>query len=74
MGHQATLLAVQSMSAVLPTTDIAANSREVRFGPTPDSCSAAKNNLFDCLVGKSMEFRWDSEPECVGGFATDSLD
>jgi hypothetical protein len=40
------------MSALPQPTDIADHEHEVRKVPIADSCTAAKNNLFDYLVGK----------------------
>jgi hypothetical protein len=40
------------MSALPPKADMCSATRDVRFGPKADSCSAAKISLFDHLVGK----------------------
>src|SRR5438552_9048892 len=39
------------MSALPPKADIRPRDQDVCFGPTTDSCSAAKRPLFDHLVG-----------------------
>jgi hypothetical protein len=43
------------MSALPPKADIEWHSSNVRFVPKADSCSAAKQVLFDHLVGVQQE-------------------
>jgi hypothetical protein len=47
------------MSALLPKPDIETQPRNVRFLPQADSCSAAKNALFDHLVGNQQKIARD---------------
>jgi hypothetical protein len=54
-GHNRTFLRFRTMSALLPKADSRAPSRNVRFGPEADSCSAAKPQLFDHLVGAAKQ-------------------
>ena len=65
LGHKRTLRSVQPMSALLPKADIAGRQLDVRFVPQADSCSAAKNVLFDHLVGqlqKGFPYRETESP------------
>jgi hypothetical protein len=39
------------MSALPPKADIGTQSRDVRFVPKADSCTAEKGLLFDHLIG-----------------------
>jgi hypothetical protein len=51
--------------------DIAASPTNVRFVPKADIPIAAKNPLFDHLVGGGEQFGWDVEAECPGGIEVD---
>jgi hypothetical protein len=42
-----------------------------RYVPTADYCTAAKEPLFDHLVGADKESGWHGETECSGGFQVD---
>src|SRR5260370_36707255 len=53
LGQEQTLRQPRSMSAIPPKADIRTDDRDVRFGPSPDSCVAAIVGLFDHLVGRT---------------------
>src|SRR5215510_4293941 len=44
------------MSALPPKADMCGATRDVRFGPIADSCSAAKSALFDHRAGSARIF------------------
>jgi hypothetical protein len=51
LGQKQTFAVQKAMSALPPKADIGTQSRNVRFVPQPDSCSAANTSSFDHLVG-----------------------
>jgi hypothetical protein len=51
LGQKQTSRCEIAMSALPPKADIAERDRNVRFVPFSDSCNAARNYLFDHLVG-----------------------
>src|SRR5262249_15840263 len=53
-----------------PKADIGAQSRDVRFVPKADSCTATKP-LFDCRVGACQQIRRHSQPQCLSGLQVD---
>src|SRR5215475_3118077 len=59
------------MSALHPKADICSALAHVRFGPIADSCTAAKELLFDHLV-RAGEQRWrHGEVKGFGGLEID---
>src|SRR5262245_60383077 len=59
------------MSALPPKADICSALVHVRYGPKADSCTAAKELLFDHLV-RAGEQRWrHGEAKGFGGFQID---
>src|SRR5215472_18522485 len=59
------------MSALPPKADIGTQSRNVRFVPKADICSAAKERLFDHFVGDGEHAWRNGETECLRGFQVD---
>jgi len=55
LGQKQTLKRFHPMSALPPIADIGTHSRNVRFVPKADICSAAKILLFDDLVGAGKQ-------------------
>jgi hypothetical protein len=51
LGQKQTWQRIFLMSALPPKADIGTQSRDVRFVPKADICRAAKERLFDLLVG-----------------------
>src|SRR5215471_19109525 len=51
------------MSALPPKADMCGAQGHVCFGPKADSCTAAKQSLFDNLVGTSEQRCGNCEPE-----------
>jgi hypothetical protein len=51
MGHKLPRDPTRSAAALPPKADTDANDRRGCFGPIADSCTAAKTDLFDHLVG-----------------------
>jgi len=51
------------MSALPPISDISRTSREVRFGPKADSCTAAILSLFDHQVGAAKQRKQHGKAE-----------
>jgi hypothetical protein len=45
LGHKRTLTLAQPMSALPPKVDMCGATRDVRFGPKADSCTAADTGL-----------------------------
>ena len=46
------------LSALAPIADMRDGVLDFRLVPQADSCTAAKNVLFDYLVGEPKECRW----------------
>jgi hypothetical protein len=57
LGQKQTSGHVRVMSALPPKADIGTQSRNVRFVPLADLCSAANGSLFDHLVGAGEQGR-----------------
>src|SRR5262249_7231492 len=55
LGQKRTLCGVRSMSALPPKADIGTQSRNVRFVPKADSCTAAKRPCSIYLVGARQQ-------------------
>src|SRR5262249_2984224 len=71
LGHKRTLRLVRLMSALPPKADIGTRSWNVRFVPIADSCSAAKEPLFDHLICRIQKARRYCEAERFGGLKVD---
>jgi hypothetical protein len=63
LGQKRTSRRLRLMSALPPKADIGTQSRNVRFVPKADICSAANSSLFDHLVGTGDYRRWYREAE-----------
>ncbi len=58
--------------STLPTTEVSLHRTKRRFGPTPDSCTAAKEVLlFDHLVGKREQIRGQFKADRLRGLQVD---
>src|SRR5215831_73813 len=55
LGQKQTYAVLNAMSALPPKADMCSATRDVRFGPKADSCIAAKQSLFDHLVGAAEQ-------------------
>src|SRR5262245_65841619 len=53
------------MSALSPKADMCGATRDVRYGPKADSCSAAIELLFDHLVGAVLDRLRHGDAECL---------
>jgi hypothetical protein len=71
LGHKQTFAVQKSMSALPPKADMCSATRDVRFVPIADSCSAAKRWLFDHLVGDLLEMHRHIEAQRLGGLEVD---
>jgi hypothetical protein len=76
LGQKQTCAVQEPMSALPPKADMCGATRDVRFGPIADSCTAAILSLFDHQVGaakqrKRYRLGWDAGP--VGALATDQF-
>jgi hypothetical protein len=58
-------------SALPPKAAAAVSRRRVRFGPSTDSCIAAKRGLFDHLIGEREQIWRYIETERLGGLEVD---
>jgi len=56
------------MSALPSKTDIPQHCLDVRFGPEPDSCTAAKASLFHHLVDQQLHRFGDRETGSLAVF------
>src|SRR5215475_8389400 len=59
------------MSALPPKANMCGATRDVRFGPKADSCTAAKRTLFDHLVSSREQGRGHREPKRLCGLEVD---
>jgi len=59
------------MSALPLKADMCSALADVCFGPEADSCSAAKNSLFDHFAGAGEERGWHREAERLGRLEID---
>src|SRR5262245_40424282 len=71
LGQKQKFAPQKVMSALPPKADMCGATRDVRFGPKADSCSAAKRSLFDHLVGAGENRRWNCQAERLGRFKID---
>jgi hypothetical protein len=55
----------RAMSALPPKADMCIATSDVRFGPKADSCTAAKQSLFDHLVGAVEQRRGTVKPSVL---------
>src|SRR4051794_24865814 len=59
------------MSAILSEADIARPERHLRFGPQPNSCTAANSLLFDHVVDTGEQCWGYIEPKRLRSFEVD---
>jgi hypothetical protein len=59
------------MSALPPKADIVRHGGNVRFVPKADICGAAKEDLFDHLVGAGKQRLRNGQTNCLGTFEID---
>ena len=64
-------MTVRVMSALPPKADMCGATRDVRFGPKADSCTAATASLFDHFVRCHKQRLRHFEAECLRGFEVD---
>ena len=60
-----------AVSAVPPKAAATVSWRRVRYGPLPNSCTAAITPLFDHLVGERENFVGNGQTNRAGGFSID---
>jgi hypothetical protein len=68
LGQKQTLQCFCAMSALPPKADIGTQLRDVRFVPKADIGGAAKERLFNHLIGAGKERGRDFEAERFGRF------
>ena len=66
LGQKQTYAVQNRMSALPPKAHMCSAQAHVCFGPEADSCSAAKNSLFDHFAGAGEERGWHREAERFG--------
>src|SRR5262245_41819727 len=71
LGQKQTYAAQKGMSAITPKADMCGATRDVRFGPKADSCTAAKESLVDHLVGAGEQLTRHRETERLCGLEVD---
>src|SRR5436190_23547069 len=55
------------MSALPPKADIAERDHDVRYVPQADSCTAAKQVLFDDFISRYQQVLWERNIESLSG-------